>query len=146
MKLTCPPLRADDGSVLLSALLGAALRYRRQSLEPKRNVVEKEEKGLGRLLPQALPSQTPCSIFSTRFWVSMGALRASAKPILPIDTQNRANTLVEQLQCKQSVALNCSQAFFAALKPTQYLARKADFPFNRSPHSDIDQGTNLTYL
>ena len=66
---------------------------------------------LGTPLLQAMPTQRPCSSLSAQVGVSRGALRASAKPISPLDSPACAERIVGWLQGKRSDALNRSESF-----------------------------------
>ena len=55
-------------------------------------------------LPQALPRQRLSSSLSAQDGVSRGALRASAKPISPLDTPSCAERIVGRLHGKRSSA------------------------------------------
>ena len=59
---------------------------------------------LGQPLPQAMPTQRLRSSVGAQDEVSMGALRASTKSILPIDASACAETIVGRLQGKRSAA------------------------------------------
>jgi hypothetical protein len=66
----------------------------------------------GQPLLQTMPTQRLRSSLSAQDEASRGALRASAKPISPLDPASCAIRIVQRLQCKRSDALNRSKAFW----------------------------------
>ncbi len=68
-------------------------------------------------MPQAMPTQRPCSSLCAQDGASRGALRASTKSIAPLDSPACAETIVPRLQGKRSAARSPSKFnFLAALR------------------------------